>query len=217
MNRALLLALLLSLAACDRQATLPEDPIERAATCGVVATAEARVNTPEIGAPLSLDAQGRVLRLVLLAGATEDEFSSDRAQAVVQRMPALAENVTAGDNWKELAPACAAAFPTPTATPALPQDPLTAALGCDELARFMDTALSASGDYEEPLFRYLGLANALDGRIASLLGARGIASEDAQAAEKREALSAAAKLGNPVEVLELCVARFSPEQASPQG
>lgn len=200
----------LLLAGCSNEpATLPTDPIERAAICGVVATAHARVNTPDISAPLSLEAQGEVLRLVLLSGASSEQFASEPADAVVKRMPALAETVTAGDNWKELAPPCAAAFPPPATPPELPAEPLTAALGCDQLARFMNDALSASADYEEALFRYAGVERVLDSRIAPLFAARGITSEDGRAAEKDEALAAMAKLGNPVKVMDACLARYA--------
>ena len=61
--------------------TLPDQPIDRAATCGVVAAAEARAASKDIKAPLPFDAMGRVLHYPLLAGATGESFSSDNATA----------------------------------------------------------------------------------------------------------------------------------------
>lgn len=211
MKFAALLLVPVLLAGCDTQALLADDPVERAATCGVVAAAQARVGAT-VGKPLPIEAQGEVLRPALLAGASAAEFDSAAADAVVKRMPELADSVTKGDNWKELAPACAAAYPVATVAPALPDDALAAALGCDQIARFLKTALGASGDYEEPLLEYGIVERTLDARLAPLLARRGLSSEDAQAKEKREALSAFAKLGNPVTVMNACVAEYSPSR-----
>lgn len=213
MKSPALLLMPVLLAGCDTQALLAENPVERAATCGVVAAAQARVEAP-VGKPLPLEAQGEVLRPALLAGAAGEEFDGEAAEAVVKRMPVLAESVTQGDNWKELAPACAAAYPAAPAAPALPDDALAAALGCDQLGRFLKTALGASGDYEEPLLEYGVVERTLDSRIAPLLARRGLASEDAQAKEKRKALGAFAKLGNPVTVMNACVVKYAASPSS---
>src|SRR3546814_11677302 len=72
--------------ACGPKAlTLPEQPVDRAATCGVVAATEARAATPDIKQPLPFTAQGRILHYALLAGAEGEEFSAETATAVNQR------------------------------------------------------------------------------------------------------------------------------------
>src|SRR3546814_4302137 len=88
----------LLLAACGPKAlSLPEQPIDRAATCGVVAAAEARAATPDIKQPLPFTAQGRILHYALLAGASGEEFSAETATAVNQRMSDLQEEITSGE------------------------------------------------------------------------------------------------------------------------
>src|SRR3546814_10718881 len=84
--------------ACGPKAlTLPEQPVDRAATCGVVAATEARAATPDIKQPLPFTAQGRILHYALLAGAEGEEFSAETATAVNQRMSDLQEEITSGE------------------------------------------------------------------------------------------------------------------------
>lgn len=206
--KKLLIAIPLLLATgCAKQTlALAEDPVERAATCGVVAAAQARTSAPTIGDPLSMEGQGNVLRHALLAGAQAERFSNEAADAVVKRMPALVDQITEA-KWKDLIAPCAQAYPV--AQTALPEDPLTAALGCDALSGFMRDALSAGGDYEEALFEYSRMERAVDGLIAPMLDRRGIVSEDARTVQRQKALSAIAKAGHPAKVMDACVARYS--------
>ncbi len=69
--------------------TLPEDPIDRAATCGVVAAAEARAGSPDIKAALPFEAQGRILHHALVAASEGGSFSGQKASAVSKRMSEL--------------------------------------------------------------------------------------------------------------------------------
>ena len=142
MTRLALSLLALLLASCGPKAlTLPEDPVDQAATCGVVATAEARLATAEIKDALAFEAAGHILHYPLLAGAAGESFSSETAAAVQRRMSELQGEIGAG-KWQELIPACEAAFPTAEADEAtLPADRFEAQLGCDELAQYMIAAL----------------------------------------------------------------------------
>ncbi|MGH6782037.1 MAG: hypothetical protein ACREB5_08030, partial [Sphingomonadaceae bacterium] len=63
MNKAVFLLFpgLLAASACGPKAlSLPADPIEAAATCGVVAAAQAREGQTSLKAPLSMAAQGNI-------------------------------------------------------------------------------------------------------------------------------------------------------------
>lgn len=204
----LLIPALLATAACgNKQVALSADPVERAATCGVVAAAQARVNMTDIKAPLPVEAQGEVLRYALVAGAEGEQFAADRASAVVQRMPAIADEVTDG-NWKKLVEPCAQAYPAAAAQPELPRDPLTAGMGCDALRQFVGRALASDGRYEETLTQYSKLESALDKKIAPVMAQRGIAASETDA-EKSKAFSAIAKLGNPAMTMDACVQRYT--------
>ena len=130
------------LASCGpKTLALPAEPVDRAATCGVVAAAEARAATPDITQPLPFTAQGRILHYALLAGATGEEFSAEAATRVNARMSELQEEITGG-KWEELGPACRAAFPVvENEDVTLPEDRFDAQLGCDEIGDFMSAAL----------------------------------------------------------------------------
>lgn len=109
--------------------------------------AQARVDTPDIVMPLPVEAQGRILRYAVLTGVEGDSFSMDRASQVVQRMPKEAETLLDGNRWKKVLEPCAAAFP---ALPAgvsvkLPDEPLTAGMGCDMMRQFVGKALGDRG------------------------------------------------------------------------
>lgn len=200
-------ALLLS--ACGPEAlTLPEQPIDRAATCGVVAATEARAATPDVRQPLPLTAQLGILHYALLAGADGEEFSAETATAVNQRMSDLQEEITGGD-WQSLVPACASAFPAAEQAEAtLPADGLDAQLACDELGEFVLTALGQQPEYATQLGDYRDLARSLDRLLATRLPARVGTDLGAQQAARRAALADAAKLGPPVAVLRQCIARY---------
>ena len=163
MTRCLLLTSALLIASCGpKSLTLPEQPMDRAATCGVVAVAEGRLGTADIKAPLPFDAMGRVLHYPLLAGSTGDSFSSEAAADVQKRMTDLQDSVTEG-KWQELIPACRAAFPaTAVSEVKLPPDRLDAQLGCYELGDFMRSALEEQGKYDNELGEYRQLDYKLD-------------------------------------------------------
>ena len=211
---ALIATAFLTVSGCGgpKQLALPEDGVERAATCGVVAAAQARLGQApgEISKPLPLEAQGRILHYALLAGDDGSGFSQDRVAAVVARMPQLGDQVTKG-RWQALIPECAAAYPQTAAdTPVeLPDDPLDAQLSCYTLAGFLDKALTAQGDaYVADLSRYGAMRRALDARIGSKLAADGKATAETQAATRASRLGAAAKLGPPTRVMDACVAKY---------
>ena len=198
------------LSACGPKAlTLPEQPVDRAATCGVVAATEARAATPDIQQPLPFTAQGRILHYALLAGAQGEEFSAETATAVNQRMSDLQEEITTGE-WQALVPACASAFPATEKTEVtLPADNFEAGLACDELGDFMSMALrSQEVEYASQLGEYSDLAREFDATLGPGLRSRAGAGLPAQQQARRVALADAAKLGPPVMVMRQCVERF---------
>jgi len=205
--RALLL-LTFMLAGCGPKALmLPEDPVQRAATCGVVAAAGARQGT-NIEAKLSFEAQSRILHYALLEGATGERFDSARAARVANAMPALTDEVTDG-KWQGLQGSCDQAYPaTKQQAVELPQDRLTAQLGCDGLADFVTTALrEGEASYIDRIRALDNLQRKLDGDAGTLLQARGISPQ--RGVELRtEAMAKLVKLGPPDKVLDRCVAQF---------
>lgn len=198
------------LAGCGPKAlALPDDLADRAATCGVVAAAEARAATPDITQALPFTGQGHILHYALLAGAETEEFSVETATAVNKRMSELQEEITEG-KWEELAPACHEAFPaTQIAEPELPGSRFEAQLACDELGDFISAALvSQEAEYGNQLAEYRELARKLDQALGPGLRAKAGAGLPAQQAERRRALSRAAKLGPPMAVMKQCVERY---------
>jgi hypothetical protein len=183
--------------------------VDRAATCGVVAAAEARAATPDIKAPLPLPAQGRILHYALLAGAEGGEYSQEKANAVTNRMSALQEEITEG-KWKALAPECRTAFPLAEAKEVtLPDDRFDAQLACDELGDFLSTALgSQETDYGKELGEYDELRRKLNQRLGPGLRARAGSGLEAQQKARRAARAAASGYGSPVAVLRECVKRY---------
>lgn len=187
--------------------SLPADPIERAATCGVVAAASARSASGNVEAKLSFDQQGAILHPALLEGAAGEAFEKDRAAAVVAQMPQREAAVTSGE-WDVLVPACAEAYPATQARGeiALPSDPLTAQRGCDALSDFLTTALRPQeSDYIEELRAYADMERKLDTRIGSTQARRG-ESDDVQASQR--AMAELVKLGPPMMVMRECLERF---------
>ena len=199
----------LLLAGCGhRQAGLPDDPIQRAATCGVVAAADAR-RAGGIDAKLTIEQQGHILHYALLAGAEGGRFDRTRSAAVVNAMPALGDKVTAR-KWEPLIGECASAYPASRAAEsvALPSDALTAQAGCHDLADFVTTALrTQEGNFIDRMRAYDGLKRALDPKMGATLKARGLGL--AQANEARaKALAAVVALGPPTTVLDQCVKKY---------
>jgi hypothetical protein len=205
-----LLPAFLVLSACQQAEplALPAAGTDRAATCAVVAAAEAR-RASGVQAEIPIEAQGRILHYALLEGAKDGEFSGEAAGAVNRRMGELEASVTGG-KWQGLAPACLEAFPATAASdPALPKGTLDAQLGCDELAGFMMTALERQkARYGNELAEYRLLRQGLEQKLAPGLRARAGADRLKQQAVRREALSAIAKAGSPVPLLRLCVERY---------
>lgn len=200
----------LLLASCGPQAlSLPEAAVDRAATCGVVAAAEARAATNDIKQVLPFTAQLRILHYALLAGAEGEAFSEEASTAVIERMPALQEEITEG-KWQELAPACRAAYPAAEkAEVTLPPDRFEAQLGCDELGKFLtDRLRSQEMNYGGPLGEYRDLLRDFDKTLGPGLRSRAGADLAGQQAERREALAAVAKLGQPASVMRQCIERY---------
>lgn len=203
---------LASLASCSgpKALTLPTDPIDRAATCGIVAAAEARSAIGDFNGSLPLAAQGRILHYAVLAASDGGRFSADTAGAVSKRMSALQGQVTSG-NWQDLAPACRAAFPAAAQTgeARLPANPLDAELGCSELAQFTATALEADkANYGAQVSEYRRLRTKLSDRLGPALRSRAGLSLGAQRAAGDKALAEIVQLGSPVAVLDQCRKRF---------
>jgi len=209
MLRMAILAFALAVASCGPKALeLPEDPIERAATCGAVAAASARVANPDVNSALSLDAIGRVLHYPMLAGSTGDSFSSEAATKVQERMAEI-QNRVGESKWQDLIPACRAAFPAIAIEEVtLPDDRFQAQLGCDELGDFLRSALEANGEYGNELSEYRNLSYKLDSPLGSQMRSRFGADREAQQGERRKALSAMVKAGPPVTVMGRCLERF---------
>lgn len=201
-------ALCALLASCGpKTLVLPEEPVERAATCGAVAAAEARSAT-DVDSPLSLEAIGRVVHYPMLAASAGESFSTDAATQVQKRMAELQDSIGEG-KWQELIPACKAAFPAAAVDSVkLPADRFDAQLGCDELGDFLRSSLETQEDYINELGEYRQLSNKLDPILATGMRSRAGADSAAQQEVRRKALAAMAKVGPPVAVMRQCVARF---------
>jgi hypothetical protein len=210
-NRPLLAATaaLLAVSCGPKALTLPDDPIDRAATCGVVAAAEARRAVTDIQAPLPLEAQGRIAHYALLGASAGGEFAPATANAISRRTSELGEQIAGGD-WEDLVPACSAAFPAVGRTDvALPEDQFEAQLGCYEMAGFLTTALAGQRTNERhERATYVGLHRLLGDRVAPGLRERAGPDPAAQRREQRKALAGAARLGSPVAIMRQCVRRF---------
>lgn len=207
---SLVLAAALTLAGCGKETlSLPSDPIDRAATCGVVAAAEARSAMTDIKAPLPIEAQGRILHYALLAGNEPDGFSIERASNVSKRMPELEADITGG-KWQDLAPACAQAYPeAATGEIELPSGRYDALIGCDEVAHFLMEALERQEvQYGKELNDYRELRRKLESQITPGLRARAGSDVAKQQIERRKAMADMVKRGNPALVAQQCVKKF---------
>jgi hypothetical protein len=197
--------LALILAGCAKKtATLPDDPIELAATCSVLAAASER-EAAGVKGNLSADAQERILHYALLAAGTGGSFDADRFNAVSRRAPQLFDHVIKG-KWQTLRAGCAAAFPaTQNKTPALPAKPLDAMLDCYVLADLLQKSLSSQGgSYGEVAVHYGVFGDKLDERMVPRLRAAGIGNGPPLDQAKARALAAAAQLGQPPAVMQAC-------------
>jgi len=189
--------------------TLPAEPVQRAASCGVVATIAARAGTKDIKAPLTLEAQERVLHYALLAASEGKEFSSQTAAAVLKRMPEV-EGQISGGKWQDLVGPCREAFPqAEVREPKLSAARTEAQLQCDELADFIVRALQRQGKaYADRLAHYEEVTRKLNLALGPGRRARAGSNLKAQQAERRSALAKVAKLGSPSAVMNQCVERF---------
>jgi hypothetical protein len=208
MTRSIIAAFCWFLAACGPKAlALPEEPVDRAATCGSVAAATERAATA-VGAPLSLEAIERVLHYPMLAGSAGPSFSPDVATAVQKRMSELQDSIVEG-KWRDLIPACKAAFPaTQIAEVKLPGERFEAQLGCDELGDFLLSSLEAQEGYLTELGKYRQLTNKLEAPVAVGLRSRAGSDPEARQAERRKVLATMTKAGPPDAVMQACLARF---------
>lgn len=209
MTRQLLLASALLLTSCGpKSLELPAQSIDRAATCGVVAAAEARAGTSDIKAPLPFKSMEGILHYPLLAGSDGDSFSTETASAVQSKMTELQERIIAG-KWQDLVPACKAAFPATAMTKVeLPADRFEAQLGCYELADFIRSALEKGGEYDNELSSYHALSMKLDAALGAGLRSRGGTDFKSQQERRHKALATIVKAGPPSEVMSQCIAKF---------
>ena len=202
----------LAVAGCgERAPTLPDDPVQKAATCGVVAAATERAKAGAKG-DLPVEAQERIFQYALLAGSTGGHFDAERANAVSAAMPGLFDTTIKG-KWQTLQPACAQAFPaTAQTTPTLPDRKVDSLLQCYVLVDFTRKALAGAGaSYSEQAVRLGSYAAKLDGQLSPLLGG---AKGDALQTRRNDALAKVAGLGQPPAVLEACEAKYPSAQPS---
>jgi len=200
---------LLATACGDKTLELPADPVDRAATCGVVAAAAARTAVTDVQAPLPLAAQGKVFHYALIAASQGGTFEAETANRVNKRMRELEAGITGG-KWRDLTPACDAAFPATGKTDvALPSGRFEAQVACEELADFTSVALEGSErHFGNELAGYRRMRTELNDAIAPGLEARAGSSAESQSRERHRALAAAAALGSPIPVLDQCMERF---------
>jgi hypothetical protein len=201
----------LALASCGgpKALSLPADPVDRAATCGIVAAAEARSSAAaDVNQALPLAAQGRIIHYALLGASADGHFVAETASAISRRMSALQAEVTNG-KWQDLAPACRAAFPDADAEASLPAGRLDAQLGCSELAQFTATALDADkAHYGPQIADYRHLRTKLSDKMGPALRGRVGSDLTAQRKAGDKALAGIALHGSPVAVLDLCLKQF---------
>ena len=202
----------LVLSGCGPKAlALPADPVDRAATCGVVAAADARAGGGNVAAPLPFEQQGRIMHYAMLAASEGKAFDTNRAAAVVNRMPQLESGITGGE-WHTLAGPCAKAFPETKSVDrvTLPADPLQARTGCYAMGAFLSKALGAqNAAYGAQLGAYSRMNRELDPKIGAGLAERGIkGNSEAASTLRAEALAHMVKLGPPMAVMSTCLAKF---------
>jgi hypothetical protein len=202
----------LPLASCagSEAHTLPADPVDRAATCAVVAAAAARTAVADVQAPLPLAAQGKIFHHALIAASEGGEFDAETANRVNKRMRELEAGITGG-KWQGLVPACDSAFPaTAKSDVTLPAGRFEAQIACEELAEFASVALEGSErDFGNELAAYRRMRTELNDAIGPGLRAKAGPGSEAQARERDRALAAAAASGSPIPVLDKCRERFN--------
>lgn len=208
MKSTAVLGALLITACGPKPLELPTDAVDRAATCGVIAAAEARTAT-NVQQALPFAAQEHIVHYALLAGSAGESFVPETANAVSRRMSELQEGITQGE-WQGLKPACASAFPETARTEiTLPAGRFDAQLTCYALVDFILTATEQQeSEYGNELAPYRETRRKLNLAIAPGLTSRVGSDLEAQKTERNKALAAAAKLGSPTAVMRQCVERY---------
>jgi hypothetical protein len=204
---AVMSALLITACSKTEKPVLPADPVERAATCAVVAELDERRQAGR--AALPFEAHEHVLHYALLAGATGESFASATTYAVFQRIKQIRPEVAAS-KWQKILPECRIAYPEAwTFNVELPKDRFDSKLQCNELGKFVARTLRKH-HAEDPAraAAYAKMSSNLDYRLAPGLRVRAGAELANQEAGRRKALAAAVKLGRPSQVMEQCVQRY---------
>jgi hypothetical protein len=199
----------LLLAACGQSTPrLPADPIDLAATCGVVAAASEREAAGAKG-DLPADAQARILHYAMLYASAGKTFDQDKINVVSKRMPALFDQTIKG-KWQTLRTSCATAFPAAQIKlPVLPARPVDAMLQCYVLTDFLRKALADQGaNYGAAANAYGAFKDKLDTRMTPVLRAAGLHNGDALQQKRMEELAAATKLGQPPAVIDACEKKY---------
>ncbi len=203
------LTLSLGLAGCAQQMpALPTDPIDQAATCGVVTAASEREAAGAKG-DLSADAQARILHYAMLYASAGDTFDADKINIVSKRMPALFDGTIKG-KWQTLRTSCATAFPaTQIKQPVLPAKPVDAMLQCYVLTDFLRKALADQGaNYGAAANAYGAFKDKLDTRMTPVLRAAGLHNGDTLKQNRMDELAVAMKLGQPPAVIDACEKKY---------
>jgi hypothetical protein len=199
----------LALGGCGPKALeLPADPVDRAATCGVITAAGERTRAGVKG-ELPAEAQARIFHYPLLVASEGGSYDAARAGAVFKRMPELFEQVTKR-KWQDEAPACATAFPASAiTTPKLPDGNLDAVLQCYEITNFLRKALADQGNaYAEAASKYGAFTTKLDPKVAIALARGGVKGNEAIQVRKKKAIAEAAQAGQPAAFIAACEKRF---------
>ncbi|HMI21008.1 MAG TPA: hypothetical protein VK533_15855 [Sphingomonas sp.] len=203
------LTLSLGLAGCAQQPpALPTNPIDLAATCGVVAAASEREAAGAKG-DLSADAQARILHYAMLYASTGDTFDPDKINIVSKRMPVLFDGTIKG-KWQTLRTSCATAFPAAQIKqPVLPAKPVDAMLQCYVLTDFLRKALADQGaNYGAAANAYGAFKDQLDTKMTPVLRAAGLHNGDTLKQKRMDELAAATKLGQPPAVIDACEKKY---------
>lgn len=190
---------------------LPNDPIDRAATCAVVSAAAARAGAPTVAGGLGFDQQTRIIHYAMLAGTDDQGLSTKRTAAVVVRMNDLQSKITEGE-WQKLTAPCDSAYPEVKKTSGieLPASKFDAELGCYVLGDFLTRAVqSPDAKGAERLAIYSKMHRDLDGPIGAGLKARGVSKVAKTQSLKDAALGRMTRLGPPAQVMKMCTDRFA--------
>ena len=192
----------------EKAPSLPTEPLDRAATCGVVAAASEREAAGAKG-DLPAEGQARILHYAMLYASADGRLDQDKVNAVSKRMPALFDQTIKG-KWQDLRRACAQAFPpSQVRQPALPAKPADSMLQCYALADFLRKVLSEQGGaYGAAANGYGTLKDRLDTKMVPVLRAAGLRNGPALQHKRLEALAAAAELGQPPAVIAACEKKY---------